>query len=104
MTGSFCLKHNAKLMGRKGEMRESRNSESCLKLWRMSSLGTLPCSESEMRRLLMAWCFSYDLFQPPRCRTGEGGLRFGLDFSKAIERYKDGANGDDSVGLCYVSI
>lgn len=43
-------------------------------------------------------------FNRPGAEPGGGGLRFGLEFAKVIERYKDGANGDDSVGLCYVSI
>lgn len=43
-------------------------------------------------------------FNRPGAEPGGGGLRFGLEFATVIERYKDGANGDDSVGLCYVSI
>lgn len=43
-------------------------------------------------------------FNRPGAEPGGGGLQFGLDFAEAIERYKDGANGDDSVGLCYVNI
>lgn len=43
-------------------------------------------------------------FNRPGAEPGGGRLRFGLEFAKVMERYKDGANGDDSVGLCYVSI
>ena len=43
-------------------------------------------------------------FNRPGAEPGGGGLRFGLEFAKVIERYKDEANGADSVGLCYVSI